>query len=227
MNIILQHWSGDMNELTELSVANISKYAKKVGAEYRLLRGNLFHPDLSAPCQKLHMLNEEFDCYDMVVMLDADMFTRKGMTENVFTDVEGIGRHTAIQDILHGELASREAMASLKHPYWGGAIYRLDGALRKTIRAEIDDHEMMRYNHKNMEDEGIMNRLATRAKLPITDKTYIPGGHWDCGNFEDEVEQCAMIHIRHKMFKDGTLVLTPKLEVYADMVDRGLIELTY
>lgn len=223
MNIILQHWSGDLNELTELSVANISRYAEKIGVDYKLLRGNVFHPALSAPCQKLHMLNEEFDEYDMVVMLDADMFTRKGMTENVFTDVEGVGRHTDIQDMLHRKLqAKHPQLASLTHPYWGGAIYRLDAELRCLLRSQIVESELLPYSG-NFEDEGIMNRLAAMANIPITDKTYVPGNHWDSGNFEDGVEQSAMIHIRHKMFKNGTLVRVPKMEAYADMVKRGLI----
>jgi len=223
VNIVLQHWSGDINELTELSVANISRYAEKVGAEYRLLRGNVFHPTLSAPCQKLHMLSEEFDEYDMVVMLDADMFTRKGMTENVFTDVDGIGRHAHCQDIVHHKLkAMHPSLASLSHPYWGGAIYRLDADFRRLLRDEIVEAELLPYSG-NFEDEGIMNRLATRANVPITEKTYVPGTHWDSGNFEDGVEQSAMIHIRPKMFKNGTLVRVPKMEAYADMVRRGLI----
>ena len=223
MNIILQHWTGDVNELTVLSTANISRYAERVGADYKLLRGNVFHPTLSPPCQKLHMLSKEFDGYDMVVMLDADMFTRKGMTENVFTDVGGIGRHAAIQRTLHKKLKQKHpTLASLEHPYWGGAIYRLERSIRQKLRAEIVESELLPYSG-NFEDEGIMNRLATCANIPITDKTYLPGNHWDSGNFEDGVEQAAMIHIRAKMVKNGVLVRTPKMEVYADMVECGLI----
>ena len=223
MNIILQHWSGEPNELTALSVANISRYAEKIGVNYKFLRGDVFHPNLSAPCQKLHMLNDGFDKYDMVVMLDADLFTRKGMTENVFTDVEGIGRHTKIQSQLHQKLKKKHpALASLDHPYWGGSIWRLERSFRQKLRAEIVESELLPYSG-NYEDEGIMNRLAARANIPVTDKTYLPGNHWNCGNFEDGVERSAMIHIRAKMVKNGTLVRTPKMEVYADMVERGLI----
>ena len=223
MNIILQHWSGDFTEIANLSVANISRYAEKIGVDYKLLRGDVFHPTLSAPCQKLYMLDEVFDEYDMVVMLDADMFTRKGMTENVFTDVVGIGRHTSIQSMLHRKLKSKHpGLASMKNPYWGGAIYRLDRTIRQRLRAEIVESELLPYSG-NFEDEGIMNRLATRANLPITDKTYLPGAHWDSGNFENGVDQSAMIHIRRKMVKNGVLVRTPKMEVYADLVGRGLI----
>lgn len=222
MNIILQHWSGDLNEIAKRSVENISGYADKIGVEYRLLRGDLFRPGLTAPCQKLHMLSDEFDDYDMVVMLDADMFARRGMTENVFTDTGGIGRHTAIQEKLHRKLANA-GFGSLGHPYWGGAIYRLDRELRQKLRAKIDDVDLSNYNGAHFEDEGIMNLLAMKADVPITDGTYIDGNHWDCGNFEDGVELCAMIHLRPKMFKDGRLVRATKESAYSDMVDRGLI----
>ncbi len=224
MNIILQHWTGDIDALTALSSESISQYAERLGADYVLLRGNVFHPTLSPPCQKIHMLNKEFDKYDMVVMLDADMFTRKGMVENVFTDVDGIGRHTAIQDMLHKKVKRKHPrLASLDHPYWGGSIYRLERSLRQKLRAEIDESELLPYSG-NYEDEGIMNRLAIRANIPVTDKTYLPGNHWNCGSFEDGVEQAALIHIRKKMIKRGELVRTPKMEVYVDMVKRGLIE---
>ena len=73
------------------------------------------------------------------------------------------------------------------------------------------------------EDEGIMNLLAKHATIQVGDDTYLPGNHWDCGNFEKGVEDAAFIHIRMKMWRGKKLVRTPKLEVYADMVARGLI----
>jgi len=223
VNIILQHWSGAMNRLTELSVANMSRYADKIGADYRLLRGDLVNPSLSAPCQKIYMLDAEFDGYDMVVMVDADMFTRKGMTENVFTDVVGVGRHTKVQDELHVKLKRKHPGASLEHPYWGGSIYRLDRKIRQRLREGIVESEMIPYSG-NYEDEGIMNLLAKHADIGVQSDTYLPDNHWNHGSFEDGVEGAAFIHIRQKMRKHGKLVRTPKPEVYADMVNRGLIE---
>jgi len=221
MNIILQHWSGDINELTELSVASMSRYAEKVGAEHRLLRGDVFHPTLSAPCQKMYMLDKEFDSYDIVVMVDCDMFTRKGMTDNVFTDVVGIGRHTAIQDKLQYKLKAKHPdLASMDHPYWGGSIYRTGSELRQTLRAGMVESEMLQYSD-NFVDEGIMNRLATLANIKVGSDTYLPGNHWNRGNFEPKVECAALIHIRRKI-KQG--IPATKMAAYADMVDRGLIE---
>jgi hypothetical protein len=41
VNIILQHFDGELRELDYLSIANIKQYAKMVGAEYKLIKVNL------------------------------------------------------------------------------------------------------------------------------------------------------------------------------------------
>jgi hypothetical protein len=220
--LILQHWTGEMNELSDRSSANISKYAKRIGADYKLLRGNVFHPTLSPPCQKLYMLDEVFDEYDMVVMLDADMFIRKGMNEDVFEDVEGIGRHTEIQDRLMLSMKRKHnKLTNPEYPYWGGSIYRLDRNLRQRLRAHIKEEELLPFSG-NFEDEGIMHRLATLAQFEITENTYLPGNHWNRGSFEEGVELAAIIHIRTKITPTGPK--RTKIENYRDLVQRGIIE---
>lgn len=221
-NIILQHWSGPMIELTELSSANISKYAAKIGADYRLLLGDVFRPGLTAPCQKVHMIEEEFDDYDMVVMVDADMFTRVGMTDDVFMDPTGIGRHTAIQDSLVVSLQKRfPKLGNPKFPYWGGSIYRLDKNIRKQLRQHLHDDEMKQFSG-NFEDEGIMHRLAVLSQMKITDDTYLPGNLWNRGSFEEGVESAALIHIRTKIAPGGPK--KPKIVNYRNLVKQGIIE---
>lgn len=220
-NIILQHWSGKINELTALSVDNIKKYADKVGAEHRLLRGPVFRSYLSSPCQKLAMLGEEFDDYDVVVMMDPDMFTRKGMNDNIFTDTRGIGRHTEIQDHLVVSLERRfPLLGNPSFPYWGGSIYRLEKDMRKKLRAGILDHEMLQFSN-NYEDEGIMHRLAQIANLKVGKNTYLPRDHWNCSSFDEGVDKAAIIHIRTKIKPGGPKL--PKIENYRHLVERGLI----
>ena len=90
VNIILQHFDGNLRELDHLSIENIKQYAKMVGAEYKLITGKPFNKSLTAPCQKVYMIEKEFDVYDNVLMLDIDMFAPKGMTENIF-DLPGVG----------------------------------------------------------------------------------------------------------------------------------------
>jgi len=80
-NIILQHFDGNLRPLDELSIENIKAYAKMVGAEYELIRGKPFREHLTSPCQKVYMIDERYDIYDDVLMLDIDMFAPKGMTD--------------------------------------------------------------------------------------------------------------------------------------------------
>ena len=51
MNIILQHFDGELRELDELSMENIKDYARMVNADYQLVRGKPFRPHLTSPCQ--------------------------------------------------------------------------------------------------------------------------------------------------------------------------------
>lgn len=224
--LILQHWSGPMNELTELSVKNISRYAELVGADHTLLRGHVFRENLSAPCQKVHMLDQAYDEYDVVVMLDPDMFVRKGMTENIFDpNITGVGMHTTYQSMIFGGLQQMHPkLADASYAYWGGAIYKMDRELRQRMRANIREEEIVQFSGSGRyEDEGIMHRLAVLAKVT---PCSLPGGNkWCCGNFEPEVKNAALIHIRHKVLdSNGKFVLTPKIEVYKGLVKRGLIE---
>ena len=104
-NIILQHFTGELRELDKLSIENIKKYASLVGADYRFIEGQVFRKHLASPCQKVYMLDKEFDEYDTILMLDIDMFTPIGMTENVF-ECEGIGLYNTVQKRLHRKIAN-------------------------------------------------------------------------------------------------------------------------
>ena len=220
-NIILQHWTGKLGELEKLSMANIQAYAEYCNADYRLLQGNVFMPGITSPCQKIHMLNEEFDDYDYVVMMDIDMFTRKGMTKNIFTDDNGIGRHTEIQEVLVKGLKNRFPMlGNPSYPYWGGSIYRLSRDIRQRLRRHLVPHEVIQFSG-NYEDEGIMHRLAVLEQLPIDKNTYLDGQQWNYSSFEEDVHNAYIIHIRPKVKKGGPK--RTKIENYRDLVSRGLI----
>ena len=222
-NIILQHWTGEMNELCLLSSKNIEKYAKKVGADYRLLRGNIFRAYLSPPCQKIYMLDEEFDEYDNVVMLDPDMFTRDGMEDDIFDEnITGIGKVTDVQERLARSMVRQHPrLANINYPYWGGAVRKIDRITRQKLRSYINNEEMKHFSGQGHgEDEGILHRLAVLAKLK---KTQLPDGRkWSHGSFEDGIEDAALIHIRTKIAPNGPK--KPKIENYRRLVKRGLIE---
>jgi len=221
-NIILQHYTGQLGELEELSKANMEAYAKFCDADYHLVRGNVFRKHLSAPCQKMIMLDEQFDEYDTVVMIDIDMFTRKGMKKNIFTDDTGIGRHHGIQKSLVQNLARRfPLLGNPKYPYWGGSVYRLSREVRQRLRKEMVDSEMNMF-HNNYEDEGIMHRLAVRANMKVDENTYLDRDMWNRSSFEENVSEGHIIHIRPKVKQGGPK--RPKIENYRDLVKRGILE---
>ena len=223
-NIILQHWTGEMDELGTLSSKNISTYAEKIGADYKLLRGDVFRKNLKnpwPPVQKLHMLDEEFDDYDMVVMLDIDMFARRGMEENIFEDVSGVGLHEEIQQrLLKANKAGK--YSDLNAPWWGGAIYRLDRELRKKLREQLHEDEIDYFCTRTYGgDEGLMHRLASLAKVNPKG-TYFPNNKWCYCSYRDGIEDAALIHIRTKVKPQGPK--RTKIENYRDLVKRGILE---
>ena len=223
MNIILQHFDGELRELDKLSIENIQKYAELVGAKYQLIRGKPFRSHLTSPCQKIHMINEEFDDYDQVLMLDIDMFTPLNMTENIF-EIDGIGLYEEVQKRLHKKLVSNYPLiGSIDIPYWGGAIYKLDLAARKKLRSSLDGNEgWMAYYNKpyQFEDEGIMHTLAFKANY----NPAIPYLHkkWCQCSFLPDPEKAGFIHIRTKITPNGPK--QEKIENLKALKDKGIIE---
>lgn len=191
--LILQHWAGDVTPLVALSSANVRHYAMRVGADYELLGGYIFDKRLRAQCQKLHMLSEEFDEWDVVVMLDADAFTVKGNTRDIF-DETGIGRRHAK---AHRKVCRNlPGLTSPANPYWGGSIYRLDLAMRQRLRVQYIWLEAVQFNFKRCgDDEGIMHRLAMRADVPV-EGAYLDNTIWCHGHFLPGAEAAAILHIR-------------------------------
>ena len=150
---------GRLRELDHLSVKNMQKYAEFVGADYELIRGKPFREHLTGACQKIYMLDEKYDNYDQVLMVDIDMFTPKGMMTNVFK-VPGIGLYADVQKSLHRKMIPMGG--SMAHPYWGGAIYKMNAETRQTLRAGLggDESWMDKFNEPyRFEDEGIWNSL--------------------------------------------------------------------
>ena len=220
-NIILQHRVGDLGELERLSAVNIEKYAEKVGAEYRLLRGNVFRSHLSPPCQKVFMLDESFDEYDDVLIIDLDAFTRKGMQDDIFDPtITGVGRHIDVQEGLVKKLSYMYPhLGDTRYPYWGGSIQKMSRELRQILRVHIREDEIIWFNDQ-FQDEGIMHRLAVLAKIQVD---YLDA-RWNASSFESDLENAATIHIRPRTMIDGEKVPRPKIENYRELVEKGLIE---
>ena len=226
-NIILQHWAGKRNDLVDKSVESIRKYAESIGADYEFIRGYPFMPKiahkLDAPCQKLIYLDEKYDEYDYVVMVDSDMFVRKGCTANIFTDDTGIGRHTEIQRALRLNLIGLYPQyGDLDAPYWGGSVFRLSREVRQKFREALTEEIVLAFARR-YHDEGVMHTLANKVGLKHTDDdVYLNGQMWNYSSFEPDVDRANFIHIRTKVTPQGPKV--EKIENYRDLVKRGLIE---
>lgn len=214
MNLILQHWTGDLDELVRASSANIAAYASRIGAAYRLLRGNVFRKHLSAPCQKLHMLDAEFDEYEFVLMVDADMFAVKDLYENVF-EVDGTGLFSEFTRKVFLACQKRHPRhTSANHAYWGGAIYKLSRARRIALRQHIREADLLEFN-ESFHDEGIVHRLATLTGIK---QDRMPDRWCHC-SYRPNPESAAMIHVRTKC-EGGR---RPKIENYRQLVERGVL----
>lgn len=215
-NIILQHWSGNINELTRLSRENISAYAKQVGADYEFVEGDVVDSRLASQSQKLIMLNEKYDDYDTVLMVDADMFIRKGLTVNVF-EQPGVGLFTNYTAGVFLQLQrSFPNLSDRRYAYWGGAIYKLDRDLRKKLRVHMNINEMVQFNNSFV-DEGIMHRLANLAKV----EPSIIDSRWCQCSYLPNPEKAYMIHIRTKITPNGPK--RTKMENYNALVEKGII----
>lgn len=224
--LILQHWYGELSELEFASRANISKYASSIGADYIMLSGLCFNENLTPPMQKLLMLDEQFDNYDTIVMVDMDAFvTKKGKDINIFTDEKGIGRHTPIQSNLLRKISNLyPEQASKNAPYWGGSIYRLELPIRQRLREHLDKVNMHVFNKPyHFEDEGVMHCLASYAGIKNTEPNlYLDGNLWNVGSFEKNVNNAFTIHIRTKVAPNGPK--KSKIENYNSLVEKGLFE---
>jgi hypothetical protein len=223
MNIILQHFDGNLRPLDEKSIENIKAYADMVGAEYRLIRGKPFRKHLTSPCQKVYMLDKEFDEYDQVLMLDIDMFAPIGMEENIF-ELEGVGLYADVQKMLHRKIAAQYPMiANLSVPYWGGAIYKMDKTMRTKLRTHLGSNEGWMNNYNKLyhfEDEGIMHTLAYQQGLKCEDK-YILEQKWCQCSFLPNPENAGFIHVRTKITPTGPK--REKLENYNELVSKGVL----
>lgn len=217
-NIILQHFAGELRELDILSIENIKKYSSLIGAEYELVLGYPFRTHLTAPCQKVVLLDEKYDNYDQVLMLDIDMFATKNLSENVFETESGIGLHADTQDYLGQRLAGTGRIGFFS-AYWGGSFYKMDRITRQKIRAQFPktDEWMNMYNAPyTYEDEGIIAELYAKTDLPIKNINR----KWCQCSFLPVLTD-GFIHIRTKITPAGPK--RTKLENYNLLLEKGII----
>ena len=216
-NIILQHFTGKLRTLDKLSVENISAYAERIGVEYQFVEGQVFREHLTPPCQKVHILDEKWDEYDDVLMLDIDMFVTRNLRLNVFKE-EGVGLFADVQKGLKNRLVKHGRIES-KSAYFGGAIYKLTKQQRQSLRDGIpeDNSWMDPYNEAyQFEDEGIMSELFHR-----TDTQWSNLDQKWCQDSYIPEHKAGMIHVRTKIKPEGPK--REKIDNFYDLQMRGVI----
>jgi len=72
MNIILQHYAGTAPSWVYVAEKTMRRYAARTGADYELVGGFPKGEKLGFTAQKLCMLDEKYDKYDQVCMIDMD-----------------------------------------------------------------------------------------------------------------------------------------------------------
>ena len=222
-NIILQHFEAQagnigkpLPEIVQKSTANIRKYAERLDAEYRLLDGHPFQKGLRSQCQKVCAINEEYDEYDTVVVLDTDKFVTTTCTENVF-EAKGIAPFDEVHRLRQLPAFRKEfpLISSLEYPMWSGAIYVMPREFRQLMRKQINDHMRKVFeliSPRPYVDEGIFHVLCFKAKFKLD--RYLDE-KWDHSSYLPNPEKANMIHVRHKPLT--------RMENYYNLVERGII----
>jgi len=173
-NLILQHWNNlngkSMPEWASCATQTIRKYSQSIGVEYRLIDGWPMGEFRGAVSQKLALILEEYDEYDQVLMLDADMIATRHI-DDVF-QYEGIGR-------LHLKaMSSQQATKQGKYwpnlyrqgePLFFGNFIKLTREERQALRKHIPSEEMC---NENMSDPSL-SRFKT--SMPPNDEQQM---HW-------------------------------------------------
>lgn len=228
-NILLQHYEGELSDVAKISIRQMQEYAEKVGAEYRLLTGKPFMPELKfqgrkALCNnKLAMINEEFDEYDVVVMVDPDMVLSKNIKDNIFTDETGLGICT--DHIRRNAWARCRAkfpfLTSGEHLFASGSVWRLDRKTRQKLRAAVDPKEVKMFGDTIFVDEGIMHRLCVVANIKATPENILPNKWSYCSYLPDPLNNGVFIHLR-KTPPDKSETIE-KIEAYNRLLKEGII----
>jgi len=149
-NLILQYWTGNMPEWARLAMESIKLYSSKIGAEYQLVSGWPVGEYRGVVSQKICLVNEEYDEYDNVLMLDTDM-VYSGIVDDVF-QYEGVGR-------LHLKaMGSKEATKQGRYwpnlykqgaPLFFGNFVKLNREERIKLREHMPSEQMIRENMSN------------------------------------------------------------------------------
>jgi hypothetical protein len=210
-NLIVQHFHPQyenvgkpMPWIVKKSTDNIRRYAEQLGAEYRLLDGEPFREGLRAQCQKLCVLNEEFDEYDNIAVFDTDMFLVNGCKENIF-EAKGIGTHPDVHKTrVIGDFEKQfPKLANRDYPILSGSAYSFPKEFRQLMRKQINygmESVFRLISPRPFVDEGILHVLMQKAKFKLDE--YMDE-RWSYSSYLPDLEKAYIIHVRYTPHKKG------------------------
>jgi hypothetical protein len=222
VNLLLQHWHGEPSSVEQASWRSIEAYAKTIGVEHRVLRGALV-PGVTMPqMHKLHMLSEEFDQYDVVVMLDSDMFARPDAAN--ICEASGIGVSGPLQAKLKASIRRRLPIRfrdKKDGDFYGGAIYRLERRDRQELRTHLSANILRDFDaYVRGLDEGVMHYLACRAGF--IGRALVGGDVWACSSYAADRSNAHFVHIRRRV-KEGSEERQGKDVALRNLVEAGVL----
>ena len=227
-NLILQYYDGLKTPESKVSIAHMQKYAEMMGVEYKLLDGRPFMPEIRFQGKKafrnqcLAALNQEFDDYEIIVVVDTDMvLAKRENTPNIFTDETGIGILTDdIKNTILAKLRGRfPTLSNNIHMFGDGSVWRLERHIRQRLREEIDIRDITGLGNSEFADRGIMHRLCALANIKAIDENIL-SQKWSYSSYLPKASQNGVfIHLR-KTTPDKSETIT-KFEAYRRLNKKG------
>lgn len=165
-NLIIQHWEGPMDDALKECQQSVIDYAKRIGVEYIHVPGKPFSEELGYTAQKMHVLDEKWDEYDRVLMLDMDIWIKPdafNCFEHPGNMIWDVGRPVTWSKWgREGDHCKRDA------PYPMGPYYMLSREERQMLRQHINMPLFIERCNVHPGDEVIMHHLMWKAEwIPV------------------------------------------------------------
>ena len=170
-NLIIQHWNGSLPEWARLATETIRRYANACEADYELVTGYPMGKERGVLAQKLIFLDEKYDKYDQVLLLDTDMVATNRF-DNCF-NVKGIGRlHQKGMDTQNGSRNGRKWGYYWRKgsPMFFGNYIKLNREQRQTIRPYLPSKAQFIISKDQGEepnDEIILSYMMRESRLEM------------------------------------------------------------
>ncbi len=196
-NIIIQHWNGPRKDWDLAAEKSMRMYADKCNAEYKFLTKDPY-PGYPNFFQKIYIIDEIWDEYDDVLMLDIDMVATKNF-DNIF-NYEGIGRlhYKGMASLNGSRTGSENPKIYIKGaPIFFGNCVKLNKEERIALRQDFDPAFFLQHktNAKySLVDEAVLSYLIhTTGALKNKKTLELPHDRF-CDLPEEAHSQASLLH---------------------------------